>query len=399
MADGDVRPAHQNQSDSLQSARFAGQTPFEETLAGARKLKWGNCNGGTTATLQGALGDLGHDPGGADGIWGPKTNGALLNFQKASALVGDGVIGPLTMRTLDSADAAAGGGQGKGKGDDGADPRLEHKAVQVGDDKVDPEAEKGRSINLLPYKGAIYSGSEGGWKGVQIVSQWSQLDENPTTNTDQSRCAANATIVPRILAGPIAFADYADALFAASKQVLAKTKTDNDYRAEMVAKSFALGLVSAQVRMRIATWGTLDLVADCAKLFMTNDPGGATSGHESGKMQQLAADKLTTRNKTPGSLAEVDELCDELTPGESWLVQVDTNVLKHGEAKDVGQVDHFVTIGKRGDEVYLYDPWPRAGSQMIWRKDKPGDFTDYFINAHGDMKYSEFLSRTSPRRH
>ena len=51
-------------------------------------------------TLQRALGRLGWKPGAADGLFGPRTERALLRFQAAAGLAQDGVAGPLTWRAL-----------------------------------------------------------------------------------------------------------------------------------------------------------------------------------------------------------------------------------------------------------------------------------------------------------
>jgi peptidoglycan hydrolase-like protein with peptidoglycan-binding domain len=58
------------------------------------------------------LAAVGHDPGPADGLWGPRTQAAVVAFQSAHGLAPDGIIGPLTLRQLDQADATAGGGGG-----------------------------------------------------------------------------------------------------------------------------------------------------------------------------------------------------------------------------------------------------------------------------------------------
>jgi len=56
---------------------------------------------GTDVTkLQRALTAAGQDPGGADGIFGPKTKTAVVNFQKAHGLTVDGIVGPQTSSAL-----------------------------------------------------------------------------------------------------------------------------------------------------------------------------------------------------------------------------------------------------------------------------------------------------------
>ncbi len=56
--------------------------------------------GNDVAKLQQALKAAGYDPGGADGIFGPKTKSAVVSFQKAHQLSVDGVVGPKTKGAL-----------------------------------------------------------------------------------------------------------------------------------------------------------------------------------------------------------------------------------------------------------------------------------------------------------
>jgi hypothetical protein len=62
----------------------------------------------TTSGVQSALTDLGYDPGAVDGAWGPKTQAAVIQFQKDKGLSQDGIVGPNTRAALQAALAAAG---------------------------------------------------------------------------------------------------------------------------------------------------------------------------------------------------------------------------------------------------------------------------------------------------
>lgn len=74
----------------------------------------GDSGGGESAatvafdkTIQQELADVGCYPGQVDGILGPETDAAILEFQKAAGLEADGELGPETESAL-SKDAAAG---------------------------------------------------------------------------------------------------------------------------------------------------------------------------------------------------------------------------------------------------------------------------------------------------
>jgi lysozyme len=55
----------------------------------------------TTRDLQTLLARLGFDPGGIDGQWGKKTEGAVKAYQAARGLFPDGIVGPKTRAALE----------------------------------------------------------------------------------------------------------------------------------------------------------------------------------------------------------------------------------------------------------------------------------------------------------
>jgi peptidoglycan hydrolase-like protein with peptidoglycan-binding domain len=75
-------------------------------------LKEGS-TGPDVTNLQQRLKDLGFDPNGVDGNFGPGTKAALIAFQKSKGLTADGIAGPQTMAALQlGAGAAAGASMG-----------------------------------------------------------------------------------------------------------------------------------------------------------------------------------------------------------------------------------------------------------------------------------------------
>src|SRR6185436_965770 len=70
-------------------------------------LKRGS-SGPDVLTLQTTLKQLGFDPNGVDGTFGPGTQAAVIAFQKAKGLTPDGMVGPNTMAALQSSAAVAG---------------------------------------------------------------------------------------------------------------------------------------------------------------------------------------------------------------------------------------------------------------------------------------------------
>jgi peptidoglycan hydrolase-like protein with peptidoglycan-binding domain len=56
--------------------------------------------------LQQALKDLGYDPHGIDGHFGPRTKAAVEAFQRANDLTVDGIVGDITWLNIDEADTS-----------------------------------------------------------------------------------------------------------------------------------------------------------------------------------------------------------------------------------------------------------------------------------------------------
>lgn len=75
-----------------------------------------NSSGPDVKDLQQKLKDLGFDPNGVDGTFGPGTKAAVIAFQQSKGLQPDGVVGPGTMAALETAGGDAAGGDTGGGG-------------------------------------------------------------------------------------------------------------------------------------------------------------------------------------------------------------------------------------------------------------------------------------------
>lgn len=64
--------------------------------------------GDSVLAIQQALAALGFDPGGADGVFGPQTEQAVVAFQGSVDLTADGIVGPATLQALTQALAERG---------------------------------------------------------------------------------------------------------------------------------------------------------------------------------------------------------------------------------------------------------------------------------------------------
>jgi peptidoglycan hydrolase-like protein with peptidoglycan-binding domain len=89
------------QASTLQSPT----TP--QPVAPSTPLKPGD-KGAAVKLLQRALARLGYPIGALDGDYGPKTQAAVLKFQRTEKLTADGIAGPATLRALRRKLAASG---------------------------------------------------------------------------------------------------------------------------------------------------------------------------------------------------------------------------------------------------------------------------------------------------
>lgn len=76
-------------------------TTIAQASLGDGTLKLGS-RGPDVVELQTKLNSVGFDVGTADGIFGNMTKQSVINFQRENSLVGDGIVGPLTVKTLNS---------------------------------------------------------------------------------------------------------------------------------------------------------------------------------------------------------------------------------------------------------------------------------------------------------
>lgn len=101
-------------------------------------------NGPDLAKAQDKLNQLGFQCGKADGLWGPKTAGAVLKFQRANGLSPDGVLSDATYTALMSASGSAPADKGakSGGGGGGGAAKPATPSQPTGPTKPSPEKEE-----------------------------------------------------------------------------------------------------------------------------------------------------------------------------------------------------------------------------------------------------------------
>jgi hypothetical protein len=87
------------QRTSPATTTTAVTAPIVVPVPGGTTLSQGD-SGPAVRALQRALKRVGHDPGAADGAFGPGTAKAVAAFQRDRGLAADGIVGPATARAL-----------------------------------------------------------------------------------------------------------------------------------------------------------------------------------------------------------------------------------------------------------------------------------------------------------
>ncbi len=375
-------------SHGLASSRFAAIEALHQVAAGLLLVRQGSPHRDAVAAIQAALEALGFPCGGADGAFGANTDGAVRRFQTSHGLSADGVVGPLTLGALDTGDAGIGQSNQ-------ADSRLGHNTKTVNGKQWDPE----RSGTIFEPDLPFLEG--GGWDHATILARWSQQDnEQDVTTTDDVRCSVNSAMAVRIVAGPQALVDFTRAAVAEGNRLKNDPATNPVQRnnIELMLPSLSWPIVELEASIRVfqappifgqrvalAGYRTLDSIANAVKVMLTLNPHGLasigisdTNPNPTPEAENIFT--LGTGSSRQGgfpiriqSRDHMKAFVDALRPGEAWLLAVD---LHQGDPTPnrtnhkVAELDHGITLGRepldKGGRVYLYDPAPKAGSQIFF---------------------------------
>ncbi|MEZ4475297.1 MAG: peptidoglycan-binding domain-containing protein [bacterium] len=406
------------------------------TLVLSRMLRIGS-QGEDVGWLQRGLNFLG-DALTPDGIFGPLTQGAVHRFQDRAGVDRDGVVGPTTWSHLVAATTGAAPPTHDPKE---MDPRLDRndKEVIAPDGRkilVDQDNTNNRDQQKLPWlKG-------GEWDHAHILSQWSQVDTDSATVTDAVRCAANAALAPRIIQGPESVIAYATEMLAKAEALAQNPATPEVYRDRLFSLRMPVVMAIASLRSSHffhkfvepvgpippdpflgiggdplfadpAAYSDLNIIADATKRLVSANDTGFSSPDEAAAMQFVgtAPGERKVLGDMIESRAEMDAFVDKLLPGEAYMILVDTSRgdpdPTHPHANE--ESDHFITVGREPDEKgglrYLYDPYPRTGSQVIYIdvEDRETRFWPYFevdpsVAGRQDVfKRTRIISAATPR--
>jgi hypothetical protein len=265
------------------------------------------------------------------------------------------------------------------------DPRLTYTKAAVAEGK-------GLDAQTLPWTSP--GKSEAGWNAEEILSKLTQVDESGTTFTDEVRCGANSVLAVAVTKGPLTTESFArgvmlNALHQSEDKKLSaeRRQTTRDVYDKIWPAIRAVGNGTA-------TYGDLSLIAHYAKGAMSEKADSSTTGHEVGAMAALVGG-MRTSGEPIQDKDHFAMFARSLKKGESYIVLAGTNVLAEGvKVRNLSQVNHYVVVGRdSGGKIFLYDPYPRAGTQLLRSSDPT--FWTLFETADGRWKASYIFVRPS----
>ena len=255
-----------------------------------------------------------------------------------------------------------------------ADRDLDYNTTGSGTNQRDPEQSNGE----LPFQ------EGGGWDANTIMMALTQVDDDDATLNDNKRCAAASVLGFHIQSGPAAVSAVATDV-AAQMQTQVDTKPagmSDDVHDSLRTLQPVIAAIPGRITSQEATFQDLRRLANCMKLVVDPDADSGTSVAEYANLSGLGGNDHQYLGETYTGRSQLDTMAASLTSDNrrsyGWILSVSTR------AAENGTTNHAVTFGANGSgQVYLYDPWPRAGSQiMFWESDR-ANIVEYFQEPDG----------------
>ena len=254
------------------------------------------------------------------------------------------------------------------------DPRLTYTK--------EAEAE-GTGLDATPLPFTTAGNPDAGWDGNEILGKLTQVDESNDTFTDPVRCGANSVLAVAINRGARDTIAWARAIMRTGYASPA-THGLGDKVWESIAR----------LERTTATYGDLSNIAHHAKVLLSKDPRGKTTGYEVAAMIGLLGGMQSS--STPMQDEDMfRSYFRDLKAREAFVMLVDTSVLAPTtRTRNLDQTNHYVVVGKdAAGKAFLYDPYPRVGTQLIRSGDQ--SFWTLFQNAQGQWKSVYLFARPS----
>ncbi len=234
----------------------------------------------------------------------------------------------------------------------------------------DPEQVTG----TLPYTG------KGTWNARKILTTLSQVDDQPLTTSDNNRCYSAAVLATVIQDGPAAILATAKRVMVQLGARIALTsKAKPMLLADMALVTGMIGSALGRLGNNGGTYEDLRYIAHGMQRVVDPNNTG-TQDDQAPKLARMAGKKGHMVDADQMGWDDAEILFEKVKsdPKTKYVLGVGT--------KDGPELTHAITLGWDGD-VYLYDPFPRKGTQILHLSKQKTLFEDYFEfpeNAEGE---------------
>jgi hypothetical protein len=237
---------------------------------------------------------------------------------------------------------------------------------------TDPEQASG----TLPF-------NEAGWDGDEILRSFSQLN-TAVAHNDNVRCVEAAFLASMILRGPGALREMIENYLARYRLGLTQASTPEDIKRWYRRSLVNMEPLPAKIDSKTMEYEDLStLMTEMYSVYGSGAGQGTEEGPETNMMRRegytVTAIHLGNVNQEQAAAA-----AQALAPGESLACAVDVH------RAGTGAFNHRITLGRKpgeGGTLYLYDPWPVIGDQMVDTDENLDAINFYFTNV--DTETSE----------
>ena len=216
--------------------------------------------------------------------------------------------------------------------------------------------------------------TEDGWDGIAIGQRVSQIN-SATPHFDESRCVEASFLVGLIQRGPSALRGMIENYLARYRQGLRSNATPENvkrwYRHSIRLLSPMVGRIDDQ------TLTYTDLAVIMQEMYDVYGEGDLGT-------RWAVGDNMAAREGYTVTVVDTDifiiedaaTMAQALEPGELLSCRVES------ESSGTGDYNHAIHLGRHPEtlQLYLYDPWPVSGDQMIIVSDDLHEIDHYFSN-------------------
>lgn len=266
------------------------------------------------------------------------------------------------------------------------------------------------------------------WDADAILNNLTQLDQAQETTSDEIRCAAHAVLAVFIQSGPQAIPSVAKNTAARLRLSLEKfTAMPTSIKANIQEILPTLDNLPACIAARQLTYRHLQRLAHGLKLaaqlsvdYDAVDQGVGNrqifSMAEAGNPDEQVSDEVVINSArtpvaeelggtgfatnydgvVPANWSEVKDMMDALWPGQAYILDITMGRVAPGTTVANMRYNHAITLGCSDRGVYIYDPYPRQGDQVIYFTSDPDAFKEYFIEPDGTFRHTRFATRMTP---